>query len=160
MGGNVEIAIILSVLLLLACLCGWLWYNNILKLLAKRKKAREKIKSNPRDTYKNHNAKKRTKQNSSAKMEDEYSQQKGKKNAKREQQNNRKSKITNKEAYVTLNLQPGATITQLKTAYREKIRKCHPDQVATMDEEIKKVAEEMTKRINEAYATLLNLYES
>jgi len=141
MGGNVEIAIISSVLLLLACLCGWLWYNNILKLLSKRKKAREKIKSNP--------------------MEDEYSQQKGKKNARREQQNNRKSdKITIKEAYVTLNLQPGATIKQLKTAYREKIRKCHPDQVAKMDEEIKKVAEEMTKRINEAYATLLNLYES
>ena len=139
MRGNVEIVILSSVLLLLACLCGWLWYNNILKLLSRKKKPREKTKSNP----------------------DEYSKQKGKKNARGEQQNNGKSdKITIEEAYVTLNLQPGATIKQLKTAYREKIRKCHPDQIAKMDEEIKKVAEEMTKRINEAYATLLNLYES
>ena len=46
----------------------------------------------------------------------------------------------------------GASLKDASTAYRELIQKNHPDKVAHLSDRIRRVAEEETRRINDAYA--------
>ncbi len=46
-------------------------------------------------------------------------------------------------------------ITEIKTAYKIKIKEYHPDKVDTLGEEIKSLAKKRTQEINKAYELLL-----
>jgi len=48
-----------------------------------------------------------------------------------------------------------ATVAEIKAAYRRRVKECHPDRFATMDESSRAAAEEWTKSVNAAYVTLL-----
>lgn len=54
-----------------------------------------------------------------------------------------------------LGIGPGATIAQIKAAYRMRIKECHPDRFAGMDAQSRAMAEEWTKALNAAYRELL-----
>lgn len=45
----------------------------------------------------------------------------------------------------------GATLREVVAAYRERIQKNHPDKVAHLSAQIRRVAEEETRRLNAAY---------
>ncbi|WEN15060.1 J domain-containing protein [Rhodanobacter sp. AS-Z3] len=53
--------------------------------------------------------------------------------------------------YETLGVSETASREQIDSAYRQQISQYHPDKVATMGEEIRRVAEARTKAINAAY---------
>ncbi len=53
-----------------------------------------------------------------------------------------------------LGVRPAASLAQLKTAYRSRIKECHPDLFAAMDEPARALAEEWTKSLNAAYESL------
>lgn len=54
-----------------------------------------------------------------------------------------------------LGVPPNATIAQIKSAYRTRIKECHPDRFAGMDARSRAAAEEWTKSLNAAYEVLL-----
>jgi len=54
-----------------------------------------------------------------------------------------------------LGVRAGATELEIKAAYRVRIKECHPDRFAHMDERSRLLAEEWTKSLNAAYHTLL-----
>jgi len=65
------------------------------------------------------------------------------------------SDITELSAYYrVLGVVPGATLEDLRKAYLKRVSEYHPDKVATLGEELRKLAEEKTKQINEAYEHL------
>jgi len=43
---------------------------------------------------------------------------------------------------------------EIKTAYRKRMKECHPDLFAGMDQQAQALAERWTKALNAAYATL------
>jgi hypothetical protein len=47
-----------------------------------------------------------------------------------------------------------ATMSEIKTAYRTRIKECHPDRFACMDEQSRSLAEEWSKSLNAAYENL------
>jgi hypothetical protein len=47
-----------------------------------------------------------------------------------------------------------ASAAEIKTAYRNRVKECHPDRFPNMDEPSRKLAEEWTKAINAVYAEL------
>jgi hypothetical protein len=47
-----------------------------------------------------------------------------------------------------------ATAAEIKTAYRNRVKECHPDRFRNIDEQSRELAEEWTKAINAAYAEL------
>ncbi len=53
--------------------------------------------------------------------------------------------------YAVLGLEPGSGFAAVKQAYRKLSMQYHPDKVAHLGEEFRKVAEEKMKEINEAY---------
>lgn len=53
--------------------------------------------------------------------------------------------------YQVLGIGPSASISEIKLAYRQKITQYHPDKVASLGEEIKHVAEQMSRQITVAY---------
>jgi len=55
--------------------------------------------------------------------------------------------------YEVLGLKPGATQEEIKTAYRELVKKYHPDRY--QDNPLSDLAEEKMREINEAYETLM-----
>jgi len=55
--------------------------------------------------------------------------------------------------YEVLGLKPGATEEEIKAAYRELVKKYHPDRY--MDNPLNDLAEEKMREINEAYETLM-----
>jgi len=55
--------------------------------------------------------------------------------------------------YEVLGLKPGATQEEIKTAYRELVKKYHPDRY--QDNPLNDLAEEKMREINEAYETLM-----
>lgn len=57
-------------------------------------------------------------------------------------------------AYELLGLSPSASLMEIKRAYRKRVKECHPDLFAGMDEEAKALAERWTRALNAAYATL------
>jgi DnaJ-domain-containing protein 1 len=60
--------------------------------------------------------------------------------------------IKRKEAeyYANLELKPGTGFTEVKIAYKQLMKKYHPD-VYNSNEEHRKIAEMITSRLNEAY---------
>ncbi len=56
--------------------------------------------------------------------------------------------------YEILGLLPSASAAQIKAAYRKRVKECHPDLFANMDDRAKAMAEKWTRALNEAYATL------
>jgi hypothetical protein len=50
-----------------------------------------------------------------------------------------------------LNVDPDATIEEIKSAYRRQLKQYHPDNVATLGAKIREAAEAESKRINGAY---------
>ncbi|RMF06320.1 MAG: molecular chaperone DjlA [Candidatus Neomarinimicrobiota bacterium] len=57
-------------------------------------------------------------------------------------------------AYTILEIDPSATNEEIKKAYRKMANKYHPDKVAHLGEELRVLAEEKFKAVNEAYQTL------
>lgn len=56
--------------------------------------------------------------------------------------------------YEVLGLQPGASIEEVKKAYRQLAGKYHPDKVTHLGEEFQKLAEERFKQIQQAYQVI------
>ncbi len=54
------------------------------------------------------------------------------------------------EAYKVLELTPDATDQEVRTAYRNMVRKHHPDKVQTLGEDVKRAAEAKMQQINDA----------
>jgi curved DNA-binding protein CbpA len=48
-----------------------------------------------------------------------------------------------------------ASIAKIKVAYRNRVKQCHPDRFAGMDEDSRMLAEEWTKALNAAYESLV-----
>jgi len=57
-------------------------------------------------------------------------------------------------AYEILGLSPSASLVEIKAAYRKRMKACHPDLFAGMDQQAKALAERWTRALNAAYATL------
>src|SRR5262249_52082306 len=57
--------------------------------------------------------------------------------------------------YFVLGVTERATLEQIKTAYRKKIKECHPDKFARLGDEWRKMAEEKAKLLNIAYETIM-----
>jgi hypothetical protein len=57
-------------------------------------------------------------------------------------------------AYEILGLSPSASLMEIKAAYRKRVKECHPDLFAGMDQQAKVLAERWTRALNAAYATL------
>jgi DnaJ like chaperone protein len=51
-----------------------------------------------------------------------------------------------------------ATFEQVRNAYREKVKQYHPDRVAHLGAELRRVAETKTFEYNTAYKVLQRLY--
>ncbi|HZR19170.1 MAG TPA: DnaJ domain-containing protein [Verrucomicrobiae bacterium] len=56
--------------------------------------------------------------------------------------------------YEILGLSPSASVLEIKTAYRKRVKECHPDLFAGMDHHAVALAERWTTALNAAYATL------
>lgn len=48
-----------------------------------------------------------------------------------------------------------ASLAEIKSAYRNRVKECHPDRFSHLDEASRQLAEEWTKALNAAYASLL-----
>ena len=57
-------------------------------------------------------------------------------------------------AYEILGVSPSASSAEIRTAYRKRVKACHPDLFAGTDEQGRALAERWTKALNAAYATL------
>jgi DnaJ like chaperone protein len=66
----------------------------------------------------------------------------------------RQAAIQEEDYYRVLGVEPGADFDRIKAAYRQLSQQYHPDKVAHLGEEFRKVAEEKMKEINEAYQIL------
>lgn len=66
---------------------------------------------------------------------------------------NRSGSLNDKN-YEILGIQPGASPDEIKRAYKDAIKKFHPDKVHHLGEEFRKIAEERVKEINKAYEAL------
>jgi hypothetical protein len=54
-----------------------------------------------------------------------------------------------------LGVSSGASAAEIKTAYRNRVKECHPDRFPNLDDHSRQLAEEWTKAVNAAYAELL-----
>ncbi len=63
----------------------------------------------------------------------------------------------NQQWFEVLGVSPAASVAEIKAAYRAKISGYHPDRVALLAEELRELAEERSKAINDAYATAMRL---
>ena len=57
-------------------------------------------------------------------------------------------------AYTVLEITPGATDDEVRTAYRKMAMKYHPDKVATLGPDVQKAASEKFRQVQEAYETI------
>lgn len=62
----------------------------------------------------------------------------------------------NPDHYTVLGVEPGAGHDEIRKAFRERVRACHPDRVAGLDEDLRRLAEQKMVELNEAYAVLRN----
>ena len=60
----------------------------------------------------------------------------------------------NLSAYEILGLSPSASVMEIKAAYRKRVKECHPDLFAGMDQQARALAERWTRALNAAYASL------
>ena len=58
------------------------------------------------------------------------------------------------DSYAVLGIKRGATASEIRAAYLAAIKQYHPDQVAHLGPELRKVAHQKTQEINWAYETL------
>ena len=58
--------------------------------------------------------------------------------------------------YAILGLTRDAPHNDIRKAFRERVRGCHPDRVASLDEDLRRLAEEKMVQLNEAYSVLRN----
>ncbi len=58
--------------------------------------------------------------------------------------------------YKVLDVSESATQLEIKTAYRNLLKKVHPDKVSTLSPDLQRLAEDTTKNITEAYSVLSN----
>ncbi len=58
--------------------------------------------------------------------------------------------------YKVLGVPPAAPDDEIRRAFRERVRACHPDRVANLDEDLQRLAEEKMVELNAAYAVLRN----
>lgn len=58
-------------------------------------------------------------------------------------------------AHEILGIASTASTAEIKSAYRARVKECHPDRFSNVDEQSRQLAEEWTKAINAAYAELL-----
>ena len=79
---------------------------------------------------------------------------KGEETTKKKPIQSKQSDITNQYLQV-LGLTTGASKEEIKQAYRERVRKYHPDTVEGMEEEFREVARRKTAELNEAYEYLI-----
>ena len=56
--------------------------------------------------------------------------------------------------YSVLGVPSAATDAEVKKAYRDMVRKYHPDMVSTQGESVQRTAERKTQEINEAYQNI------
>jgi DnaJ like chaperone protein len=56
--------------------------------------------------------------------------------------------------YDVLEVAPGVSWDELRTAYRKRVSEYHPDRVSRLGRDLRAVAEEKMKQINEAYSVL------
>ena len=61
--------------------------------------------------------------------------------------------------YETLGISPNASAREINEAWREKMRKNHPDRVAELDPDFQTLAEDKSKRLNSARAEGLRRFE-
>ena len=73
---------------------------------------------------------------------------------------NRKTYNSNSESYhfSILKIKPEATIEEIKKAYKDEIKKYHPDKVEHLGDEFKTIADKKSKEINKAYNYFRNKY--
>lgn len=57
--------------------------------------------------------------------------------------------------YRVLEIQPGATIDEVKAAYQRQMQQYHPDKVASLGKGLRDLAEAKSKEINEAYHAIV-----
>jgi len=55
-----------------------------------------------------------------------------------------------------LGVASSASAAEIKTAYRNRVKECHPDRFPNLDDHSRELAEEWTKAVNAAYAELLD----
>jgi len=60
------------------------------------------------------------------------------------------------DPYVILNVRRNATENEIKKAYKELLKKYHPDKVAFLGEEFQQIAHKKMVEIQRAYDTLIN----
>lgn len=60
------------------------------------------------------------------------------------------------DPWSVLGLKPGSTKAEVKTAYRTKLKRLHPDRVAGLDEELQELAEARTIELRTAYEACLD----
>jgi len=70
----------------------------------------------------------------------------------------RDGEFAEEKYFAILGLAPGADFNEIRAAYRKLSMQYHPDKVAHLGEEFKKVAEEKMKEINGAYELLKKKY--
>lgn len=66
-------------------------------------------------------------------------------------QKNENNGFTLNDAYFILGLKPDATIDEIKSSYKQRMKEYHPDRVASLGVELKQLAEQKTQQINKAY---------
>ncbi len=62
----------------------------------------------------------------------------------------------NLQPHELLGVSPSASLQEIKTAYRTRIKECHPDRFPAMDPTARAQAERWSKLLNAAYRTLLD----
>lgn len=64
------------------------------------------------------------------------------------------SNLSIEECFEILQIEPNSSPQIIKTAYKQKIKKCHPDKVASLSTSLKQLAEKESKLINGAFNKL------
>ncbi|MEN8264926.1 MAG: DnaJ domain-containing protein [Nitrospirota bacterium] len=62
--------------------------------------------------------------------------------------------LTLEKAYSLLGVTPGASLDDITKAYKDKMKKSHPDKVSHLSKELQEKARELTLELNEAYALI------
>ncbi len=62
------------------------------------------------------------------------------------------------DPYKVLNVHKGASLEEIKKAYRKLVPKYHPDRVIHLGDEFRSLAEQKFKEIQKAYKELINKY--